>query len=115
MIQSFIEAVDGGDELKDSVGVYSVLLFLYLFSFFLVSNTLLCVFILMVIKNCPRMLVLILILKIVLMMMNYCKFLIWCALFLFRILGFANQITKRDSVFNKAYNLFIALLNSYYC
>ena len=31
MIQSFIEAVGGGDELKDSVGVYSVLLFLYLF------------------------------------------------------------------------------------
>ena len=33
MIQSFIEVVGGGDELKDSVGVYSVLLFLYLFSF----------------------------------------------------------------------------------
>ena len=34
IIQSFIEAVDGGNELKDSVGVYFVLLFLYLFSFF---------------------------------------------------------------------------------
>ena len=33
MIQSFIEVVGGGDELKDSVGVYSVLWFLYLFSF----------------------------------------------------------------------------------
>ena len=32
MIQSFIE-VGGGDELKDSVGVYSVLLFLYPFGF----------------------------------------------------------------------------------
>ena len=43
-IQSFIEAVSGGDELKDSVGVYYVLLFLYLFGFFLVFDTLLCVF-----------------------------------------------------------------------
>ena len=63
MIQSFIEAVGGGDELKDSGGVYSVLLFLYRFGFFLVSDTLLCVFVLMVIRHCLRMLVLILILK----------------------------------------------------
>ena len=55
IIQSFIETVGGGDELKDSVGVYSVLLFLYLFSFFLVYDTLLCVFVLMVIRNCLRM------------------------------------------------------------
>ena len=34
MIQNFIEAVGSGDELKDSVGVYSILLFLYLFWFF---------------------------------------------------------------------------------
>ena len=85
MIQSFIEIVGGGDELKDFVGVYSVLLFLYLFGLFLVSDTLLCVFILMVIRNCLRMLVLIPILKMVLMVMNYCRFLIWCALFLFRV------------------------------
>ena len=39
MIQSFIEAVSGGDELKDSVAVYYVLLFLYLFCFFLVYDT----------------------------------------------------------------------------
>ena len=29
--------------------------------------------------------------------------------------SFANQITKRDSVLNKAYNLLIVLLNSYCC
>ena len=34
MIESFIEAIGDGDELKDSVGVYSILLFLYLFGFF---------------------------------------------------------------------------------
>ena len=85
MIQSFIEAVGGGDELKDSVGVYYVLLFLYRFGFFLVSDTLLCVFVLMVIRNCLRMLVLIPISKMMLMVMNCCRFLIWCALFLFRV------------------------------
>ena len=85
MIQSFIEVVGGGDELKDSVGIYSVLLFLYLFGLFLVSDILLCVFVLMVIRNCLRMLVLIPILKMVLMVMNCCRFLIWCALFFFRV------------------------------
>lgn len=83
MIQSFIEAVGGGDELKDSVGVYSILLFLYLFGFFLVSDTLLCVFVLIVIRNCLRMLVLIPILK---MVIKCCRFLIWGALFFY--LGF---------------------------
>ena len=68
IIQSFIEAVGGGDELKDSVGVYYVLLFLYIFCFFLVSDILLCIFVLMVIRNCLRMLVLISILKMVLML-----------------------------------------------
>ena len=33
IIQSFIEVVGGGDELKDSVGIYFVLLFFYLFGF----------------------------------------------------------------------------------
>ena len=42
----FVETVGGGDELKDFVGVYFVLLFLYLFSFCLVSDTLFCVFVL---------------------------------------------------------------------
>ena len=59
MIQSFIEAVGGGDELKDFV-----LLFLYLFGFFLVSDTLLCVFVLIPILN------------MVLMVINCCRFLI---------------------------------------
>ena len=81
MIQSFIKAIGGGDELKDFVGVYSVLLFLYLFGFFLVSDTLLCVFVLMVIRNCLKMLVLIPILKMVFMVMNCYRFLIWYALF----------------------------------
>ena len=76
MIQNFIETVGGGDELNDSVKIYYVLLFLYFFGFFLVSDTLLCVFVLMMIKNCLRMLVLIPILKMVLMVMNYCRFLI---------------------------------------
>ena len=67
MIQSFIEVVGGGNELKDFVGVYSVLLFLYLFCLFLVSDTLLYVFVLMVIRNCLRMMILIPILKIVLL------------------------------------------------
>ena len=46
IIQNFIEVVGGGDELKDSV-----LLFLYPFGFFLVYDTLLCVFVLMVIRK----------------------------------------------------------------
>ena len=71
MIQSFFEAVGGGDELKDSIGVYSVLLFLYPVGFFLVFDILLCVFVLMVIRNCLKILVLIPILKMVLMVMNY--------------------------------------------
>ena len=82
MIQSFIEVVGGGDELNDSVGVYSVLLFLYLFCFFLVSDTLLCVFVLMVIRHYLRMLVLISILKKMLMVMNCCRFPILCVFFI---------------------------------
>ena len=82
MIQSFIEVVGGGDELKDYVGVYSVLLFLYLFGLFLVSDTLLCLFVLMVIKSFLSMLVLIPILKMIFMVMNCCRFLIWCAFFI---------------------------------
>ena len=81
MIQSFIKSVGDSDKLKDYVGVYFVLLFLYLFGFFLVSDTLLCNFVLMVIRNCLKMLVIILILKMVLMVMNCCRFLIWCAFF----------------------------------
>ena len=69
MIQSFVETVGGGDELKDFVGVCFVLLFLYRFGFYLVSVTLFCIFILRVIRNCLRMLVLIPILKIVLLKM----------------------------------------------
>ena len=79
----FIETVGAGDKLKDSVGVYFILLFLYRFGFCSVSNTLFCVFILRVIRNYLRMLVLILILKIVLlkmvlMVINCWKILIWC-------------------------------------
>ena len=114
MIQSFIEAVGGGDELNDSVGVYFVLLFLYRFGFFLVFNTLLCVFVLMVIRHYLRMLVLISILKMVLMVMNCCRFLILCALF---YLGFkvckSNQQERLSLI--KHTILFIAKLNSYCC
>ena len=39
MIQSFIDVVGGVDKLKDFVVVYSVLLFLYFFGLFLVSDT----------------------------------------------------------------------------
>ena len=63
MIQSFIEAIGGGDELKDFIVVCFVLLFLYHFSFHLVSDTLFCVFVLRVIRNCLRMLVLIITIK----------------------------------------------------
>ena len=69
MIQSLLKTFGGGDELKNFVGVCFVLLFLYRFGFRLVSDTLFCVFVLRVIKNCLRMLVLIPILKIVLLKM----------------------------------------------
>ena len=67
MIQSLLKTVGGGDELKNFVGVCFVLLFLYRFGFRLVSDTLFCVFVLRVIRNCLRMLVLIATLKIVLL------------------------------------------------
>ena len=38
-----------------------------------------------------------------------------CSFFFNKGLGFANQIPKRDIVLNKAYDLLIALLNSYCC
>ena len=69
MIQSLLKIVGGGDELKDFAGVYFVLLFLYHFGFYLVSDTLFCVFVLRVIRNRLRMLVLITTLKIVLLKM----------------------------------------------
>ena len=64
-----VETVGGGDELKDFVGVCFILLFLYRFGFCLVSDTLFGFFVLRVIRNCLRMLVLIPILKIVLLKM----------------------------------------------
>ena len=69
MIQSLLKTVGGGDELKNFVGVCFVLLFLYCFGFRLVSDTLFCVFLLRVIRNYLRILVLIPILKIIMLKM----------------------------------------------
>ena len=66
---AFVEVVGGGDELKDFIGVCFVLLFLYRFGFCLVSDTLFYVFVLRVIRNCLKILVLITTLKIVMLKM----------------------------------------------
>ena len=67
----FVEIVGGGDALKDFVGVYFVLLFLYRFGLYLVSDSLFCVFVLRLIRICLRMLILIPILKMVLLKMVF--------------------------------------------
>ena len=72
----FVDTVGGSDELMDFIVIYFILLFLYRFSFHLVSDTLFCVFVLRVIRNRLKMLVLIatlkiVLLKIVMMMMKH--------------------------------------------